>query len=398
MALVFLSSGLLLGWSLGANGAGNILGTAVGARMLSFKTAAVICAVFVVLGAVVSGMGTSATLVGLGPVNTVAGSFMVALAAGVTVFVMTKFGLPVSTAQAMVGAILGWNVFAGIRTDLSSLTRIVGGWIASPILTALFAILLFLLLRRVLLKVKVHLLRLDFYVRIGLMIACALGAYGLGANNIANAMGVFVPVSPFRNVAILDHFIISSAQILFLIGGLAIALGIFTYSQRVIKTVGSGIFSLSPEAALVAVLANGVVLLLFASQGLKNWLESQGLPSLPLVPVSSAHGIIGAVVGIGILKGARGIRYKMLGEIALGWLITPIVAGLISFFSLFFLENVFELEVRRPINTSDLAWPQQTAAQVYPAFSPESLQCDHDERFTFPCDITPDGSCRCRRG
>ncbi len=40
--LVFLSSGLFLGWSLGANDAANVFGTAVGTRMVRFTTAAVI--------------------------------------------------------------------------------------------------------------------------------------------------------------------------------------------------------------------------------------------------------------------------------------------------------------------------------------------------------------------
>ena len=42
VVLVFLSSGLFLGWSLGSNDAANIFGTAVGCRMIQFTTAAVI--------------------------------------------------------------------------------------------------------------------------------------------------------------------------------------------------------------------------------------------------------------------------------------------------------------------------------------------------------------------
>jgi PiT family inorganic phosphate transporter len=41
--LFFLSSGLLLGWALGANDAANVFGTAVGTRMVRFGTAAAIC-------------------------------------------------------------------------------------------------------------------------------------------------------------------------------------------------------------------------------------------------------------------------------------------------------------------------------------------------------------------
>jgi len=55
----FLSSGLFLGWSLGANHTANVFGTAVGSRMVRFETAAVICTIFVILGATFSGAGVS---------------------------------------------------------------------------------------------------------------------------------------------------------------------------------------------------------------------------------------------------------------------------------------------------------------------------------------------------
>jgi PiT family inorganic phosphate transporter len=63
--LFFLSSGLFLGWSLGANDAANIFGTAVGTKMIRFRTAAIICSIFIILGAVISGAGASHTLIEL---------------------------------------------------------------------------------------------------------------------------------------------------------------------------------------------------------------------------------------------------------------------------------------------------------------------------------------------
>ncbi|MBN1327789.1 MAG: inorganic phosphate transporter, partial [Candidatus Cloacimonetes bacterium] len=143
LIIFFLSSGLFLGWSLGANDAANIFGTAVGTKMIKFRTAAVICSIFVVIGAVVSGAGASHTLGKLGEVNELAGAFIVALTAALTVMWMTKVGLPVSTSQAIVGAIIGWNFFSKTTTDVSSLTQIFGTWIFSPILTAVLAFGLF---------------------------------------------------------------------------------------------------------------------------------------------------------------------------------------------------------------------------------------------------------------
>ncbi len=131
--LLFLTSGLFLGWSLGANDAANVFGTAVGTRMVRFTTAALICSIFVILGAVISGAGAAHTLGKLGSVNALAGSFIVALSAALTVYWMTRIGLPVSTTQAIVGAIIGWNLFSESITDTDTLFKILGTWVASPV-------------------------------------------------------------------------------------------------------------------------------------------------------------------------------------------------------------------------------------------------------------------------
>jgi PiT family inorganic phosphate transporter len=345
MSLIFLSSGLFLGWSLGANDAANVFGTAVGTKMIRFKTAALISSIFVLLGAVISGTGTTKTLGSLGTVNAIAGSFMVAAAAAFTVFWMSRLKIPVSTSQAIVGAIIGWNFFTDSPTDHQILTKIVTTWILCPILSATFAALLFIAFRAFFKKAKIHLLRLDLYVRLGLIIVGAFGAYSLGANNIANVVGVFVSVSPFKDFNFLGLLPLSGTQLLFSLGGIAIAVGVYTYSEKVMQTVGRSLFRLSPEAALVVVLANALVLFLFASQRLEQWLLSHGLPTFPLVPVSSTQAVIGAIIGIGMIKGAKGINYGLLGEIAAGWAVTPIVAGVITFIGLFFLQNVFNQEL-----------------------------------------------------
>ncbi|NLO68454.1 MAG: inorganic phosphate transporter, partial [Bacteroidales bacterium] len=128
---LFLTSGLFLGWSLGANDASNIFGTAVGSKMLRFRKAAIIASVFVIIGAVFQGRGTSETLTSLSSVDALGGAFTVSLCAAITVFGMNKNGLPVSTTQAIVGAIIGWSLFTGNKTDLTVLARIVGSWISS---------------------------------------------------------------------------------------------------------------------------------------------------------------------------------------------------------------------------------------------------------------------------
>jgi PiT family inorganic phosphate transporter len=346
--LLFLSSGLFLGWSLGANDAANVFGTAVGTRMVRFRTAALVCSVFIVLGAVISGAGAAHTLGRLGAVDALAGSFTVALAAALTTYAMTRLKIPVSTSQAIVGAIIGWNFYTAAVTDTGSLTRIVVTWVACPLLSAAVAVVLLAMINSAIRRLRPHLLVLDAWTRFGLLAVGAFGSYSLGANNIANVMGVFLPDNPFRDIE-LWGVTISGAQLLFALGGVAIGVGVFTYSQRVMGTVGGGLLQLSPVAALVVVLAHSITLFLFASERLEHFLASHGLPTFPLVPVSSSQAVIGAIIGIGLLKGGRGIRYGVLGEISLGWAATPLLAGLASFLLLFVVENVFAQRVNRDL-------------------------------------------------
>ncbi len=344
VSLLFISSGLFLGWSLGANDAANLFGTAVSTKMVRFTTAAIIISVFVIIGAVVSGSGTTETLGTLGAVNTMPGAFTVALAAGLTVYLMTNYELPVSTTQSIVGAIIGWNIFSGYSTELGVLSKIVGTWVFSPILSALFAMLFFKLAQYIVNNYSLHLFKIDMYTRLGLILVGAFGAYSLGANNIANVMGVFTQTSTLEGIKI-GFITLSNTQVLFLLGGISISVGVFTYSKRVMTTVGKSIFKISPVASLIVVLSSSTVLFIFASEGLRSILLSLGLPPLPLVPVSGSQAVVGAVMGIGLAKGGRNVNYKLLGKIGLGWILTPLIALIIAYIALFFMQNVFMHQV-----------------------------------------------------
>ncbi|MGE4288178.1 MAG: inorganic phosphate transporter [Salinivirgaceae bacterium] len=352
MVWFFLSSGIFLGWSLGANDAANVFGSAVGSRMVKFRTAALVASIFVILGATFQGSGGSETLGKLGAVDAIAGSFTVAFSAAITVFWMTRLKIPVSTSQAIVGGIVGWNLYTGRTTDSQTLIEIVTTWGSGIVLGAVFAILLFMLLRFLLKRISIHLLWRDAWLRFLLLVIGAFGAYSLGANNIANVMGVFVSAVQFPEMD-LGLFILSGEQQLFFLGGLAISLGIITYSKKVMQTVGENILPLRGETAMVVVLAQSLVLFVFSSQQLSDAFQAIGLPRIPLVPVSSSQVIIGAILGIGLLKGVQNMRFNILGTISLGWVATPLITGVIAFFSLFFVNNVFKLEVQQALTSNE---------------------------------------------
>ncbi len=345
--LFFLSSGLFLGFSLGANDVSNIFGAAVGSKLIKFKAAALIATIFVIIGAVYGGGATTRSLTQLGQVNALAGAFMVALSAALSVYFMAKTGLTTSTSQAIVGGIIGWNLYAGHKTDLSILFQIATGWILCPILSAVLAVLLYFMLKNLFHKIKLHVLMQDQILRMALVCVGAFCTYALGANNIANVMGVFTYCVHVPSVHVwIFHF--SGLQILFLLGGIAISFGIWTYSQKTMETIGQSLMKMSPFVAFVVILSEALALFVFSSETLQNILGSLHLPSLPLVPVSSTQAVIGAILGIALLKGGRGVNWSITGRIVMGWVTTPLMSLIICFISLFFLENVFQLQVFLP--------------------------------------------------
>lgn len=338
--LIYIASGLFLGWSLGANDAANVFGTAVASKVIKFKTAAIIMSIFVTIGAVASGSGASHTLGKLGAISSISGAFIVALASAVTVFWMTKYELPVSTSQAIVGAIVGWNLYSSNPTSMNTLSKIVLTWVLCPVLSAIFSIVFYKIFKRKTQKMKANIFLRHYYIRVALLVVGAFGAYSLGANNIANVMGVFtnsIDISPVK----IGPLLINKTQILFFLGALAISVGVFTYSKGVMLTVGNSIYKLSPATALIVVFSSSFVLFIFASVSLQNFLISIHLPPIPLVPVSSSQAVVGAVIGIGLAKGDRNINFKKLKMISFGWLLTPSISLLLTYLSLFFMENVF---------------------------------------------------------
>lgn len=346
--LFFLSSGLFLGWSMGANDASNIFGTAVGTKMLRFSVAAVIASIFITLGSVISGQNTADTLNTLGSINALPAAFAVSLSSALAVFLMLKSGISVSISQAIVGGIVGWNLYTDNPTDMTALTKICSSWVICPIISGVIAVCLYLGLKKLLHYSKMHILWQDWIVRIGMILTTALGGYALGANNMANVVGVFIDSCIFTPIKLGNFYTLSGAQVLFLLGGIAASIGVFTYSQRAIKNVGKNLLAFSPIVAWIVILSQSLVLIMFSSSSFAAFLTSLHLPPLPAVPVSSTQAVLGAIVGIGLAKGGKGIKWNLVLKLMSGWVTSPLIALVLSYITLSFMENVFRQTVIMP--------------------------------------------------
>ncbi len=321
--LFWLGSGLLVGWSLGANDAANVFGTAVATRMVRFGTAAGLSIVFIILGGLVNGPAAMATISEFGNVDTLPVAFTTLLAAGLIVAVMTRAGMPVSISQAIVGALIGYRLFAHGSIDESTwtlFTKIALTWAVSPLLAASLAVLMYQLSAWAFRRLPMPLFVLDRWLRFGLVTAGCYGAWALGGNNMANVVGVYSGLD-FLTAVSIGPLELSQARILALFGGAAISLGVISYSRRVILTVGRDLVKLDAITALIAVMAQAVVVDFFAH----TW--DFGTFVLPAIPVSTSQAMVGAVLGIGIVRGFQEVNKRLLGHIALSWVATPFAAA-----------------------------------------------------------------------
>ena len=298
-----LLGGIFLGWSLGANDAANVFGSAVSSRMLKFWTAAMLAAVFVLIGALVAGQSGIKTLQGLTNFTTNQ-AIIASVAAACTVTLMTLLGLPVSASQAVVGAILGIGLL-NRQINFAGLEKVVVCWVGTPVGGLILGIIVYKLLAGIANSMNLNIFQSDILLRLCLVVAGSYGAYALGANNVANVTAVFVGAGMLT---------LSAAT---LIGGLSIGLGILTFSKGVMETVGKKLVRLDPFSALVVVLAQAITVHIYALIG---------------VPVSTSQAVIGAVLGVGIIKGANTIRRRTMVNIFLAWFVTPFVASLLALF------------------------------------------------------------------
>jgi PiT family inorganic phosphate transporter len=308
--MLSILGGIFLGWSLGANDVANVFGSAVTSRMVKFWTAAVLASIFVLLGALLEGQAGIKTLQGLTQLS-LTKAVVASVAAAVTVTIMTILGLPVSTSQAVVGAIIGTGVLSKY-INFAGLGKVVICWLGTPIGGLVAAVVLYKIIAAIYNRLTIDLFEGDMLIRSGLIVAGSYAAYALGANNVANVTAVFVGAGR------LNVFWAT------LIGGLSIGMGILTFSRGVMETVGRKLVRLDPFSALIVVLAEAVTVHFYTIVG---------------VPVSTSQAVIGAILGVGIVKGISTVKRRTLLNILIGWFLTPVVAGFISL-SLFFIVHL----------------------------------------------------------
>ncbi|MBD2483011.1 inorganic phosphate transporter [Planktothrix sp. FACHB-1365] len=145
--------------NLGANDVANSMGTSVGSKALTLKQAIIVAGILEFTGAVLFGERVSKTLA-TGVVNPevfismpqefVIGMVSVLISAGLWLQIATRYGLPVSSSHAVVGAIAGFSsIAAGLKAvDWPIIGLISLTWLLTPLMSGIIAALFYTLIKR----------------------------------------------------------------------------------------------------------------------------------------------------------------------------------------------------------------------------------------------------------
>ena len=159
-------------------------------------------------------------------------------------------------------------------------------------------------------------------------------AWGIGANDVANAMGTSVGSGA---VTIKQAIIIA---VIFEFAGAILAGGEVTATIRK-GILDAALFANEPHllvyGMLASLLAAGSWLLIASSLG---W------------PVSTTHSIIGAIVGFGAVGvGVDAVEWNQVVKIVMSWIVSPVLAGIIAFTLFRSLQNLI-IDTDHPFNNA----------------------------------------------
>lgn len=331
LGVLLLVAAFYVGWNVGANDAANCIGTTVGASVLSYRAAALMMALFVILGGALQGHHVMKT-VGKGIVITEVAVYeshnnaaapsdfavhfpeerlpdlailVALLSAGVFVTVATFSRIPVSTSQAIVGGVAGCGIgLVGLQAGyfkLAVLLKILGAWVISPVLAMLLAFGVYTLLSRILRHARAVVW--SGLLRIAVIGSAAYVSYSLGANDVGNAIGPLLNKYPDEGLS------------LAILGGVAMATGALTFGKRVTTTVGRNITPLDYSGALAAQASAAFGVHIFSMLG---------------IPVSTSQAVVGAIIGVGLTKGAKAVSSRKITTIFIGWIATPLCAAIFA--------------------------------------------------------------------
>ena len=289
----------------GFTDAANAIATSVGTRAFSPMQAVLAAAIFEVLGALT---GTAVALTigqGIVPPEVLSQGAVVAALLGAMFWSLLtyRFGIPVSETHGLIGGIIGVGLYSAGPDAIiwSGVLPVLAAILISPALGVLGGMFLLAVMVNLFHGLPRDRARVLF-VNLQRLSALYM-AFSHGRNDAQKPMGILVLALAvyfgWTTVEVPLWVILSVAAV----AGLGVAIG----GWRIIRTLGMKITGLSPVQGFSAETAAGSVLQIASELG---------------VPVSTTHTITSAIVGVGLARGWRSVRWYLVGEIAFSWMLT----------------------------------------------------------------------------
>ena len=405
--LILISSAMLgffTAYGVGANDVANAMGTSVGSKVLTVKQAVLVAAVFEFLGAFLAGGGVTQTI-RKGVIDPalfdgnleifIYGMISALFAAGTWLLVSSLRGWPVSTTHTIVGAIVGFGIYAlGFNSINWSVVGNIGlSWITSPLSSAIVAGLFYYVCKEFIIdnpsKHKGLIIRVYIFLA---GFAIALITVTKGLKNIFKQQDLFISFQDsvmisaiaallftfifyYFSKAKLKNAVNSEAQFAYLMIFTSCAVAFAHGSNDVANAIGPlaainqatsqllnqpytletplWILFLGAAGIVIGLATLGYRVMKTIGENIVKLTPSKGFSAqlaaaLTVViasqldmPVSTTHTLVGAVIGIGLVEGASSINFKSVRTIVLSWVVTLPAGALLSITFLEIFTNLF---------------------------------------------------------
>lgn len=162
--------------------------------------------------------------------------------------------------------------------------------------------------------------------RFQLLSACCV-AFAHGSNDVGNAIAPLATILYIQSTGMVPQSSLEIPLWVLVLGGVGIVTGLAIWGKQVIETIGEGIIKLEPSSGFAAELATAATILVASSYGL---------------PVSTSHALVGAVVGVGVVKDWRSVNLNTLRSIGTAWIVTIPIATVLSAGIFLILRHFFD--------------------------------------------------------
>lgn len=397
--------GFIMACGVGANDVANAIGTSVGAKAITIRNAIIIAAIFESLGALLAGGEVTNTirnqiinpelLQGRGHLL-VYGMMASSLSAGSWLIIASYKGWPVSTTHTLIGAILGFGVFAIGPSAVYwyQVLEIFLSWVITPFIAGLIAYILFITIQFTILNRRrplYHAKRfLPFYVAFAAMVICystvtkGLNHLGYDLNMLTEVMAsiifgalvllvsfllllkVEIPVDEQiqydyhqveRYFGVLMIFTACSMAFAHGSNDVANAIGPLAAVVDVVQGTGNvmpiWILLVGASGIVVGLVAYGYKIIATIGESITVLTPSRGfaaeisaaatvmLASAIGLPVSTTQTLIGAILGVGFAGGIGAINLTVVRKIFLSWSVTLPAGALMSVIFFYLMRAVF---------------------------------------------------------